>query len=112
MAPGGDRFAVIGKSHFRSPITVNRSPLVGLGGLEPPTSRLSSARSNQLSYKPEGSDRLAVIGDRKYSEHRSPSTDHRSEEREAKGAVSRKRGRDLGRLIQFPWRKSQSSYDH
>ena len=26
--------------------------LVGLGGLEPPTSRLSSARSNQLSYKP------------------------------------------------------------
>jgi hypothetical protein len=29
--------------------------LVGLGGLEPPTSRLSSARSNQLSYKPEQS---------------------------------------------------------
>ena len=29
--------------------------LVGLGGLEPPTSRLSSARSNQLSYKPEPS---------------------------------------------------------
>jgi hypothetical protein len=28
--------------------------LVGLGGLEPPTSRLSSARSNQLSYKPYG----------------------------------------------------------
>lgn len=26
--------------------------LVGLGGLEPPTSRLSSARSNQLSYRP------------------------------------------------------------
>ena len=26
---------------------------MGLGGLEPPTSRLSSARSNQLSYKPE-----------------------------------------------------------
>ena len=26
--------------------------MVGLGGLEPPTSRLSSARSNQLSYKP------------------------------------------------------------
>ncbi len=25
---------------------------MGLGGLEPPTSRLSSARSNQLSYKP------------------------------------------------------------
>ena len=29
-----------------------RKRLVGLGGLEPPTSRLSSARSNQLSYKP------------------------------------------------------------
>ena len=27
--------------------------MVGLGGLEPPTSRLSSARSNQLSYKPK-----------------------------------------------------------
>ena len=27
--------------------------LVGLGRLELPTSRLSSARSNQLSYKPE-----------------------------------------------------------
>ena len=31
--------------------------MVGLGGLEPPTSRLSSARSNQLSYKPVSEDR-------------------------------------------------------
>ena len=27
-------------------------PLVGLGGLEPPASRLSGVRSNQLSYRP------------------------------------------------------------
>src|ERR1700685_3245491 len=38
--------------------SVLRPPsLVGLGGLEPPTSRLSSARSNQLSYKPVSEDR-------------------------------------------------------
>ena len=30
--------------------------MVGLGRLELPTSRLSSARSNQLSYKPEALD--------------------------------------------------------
>ena len=28
--------------------------LVGLGGLEPPTSRLSGVRSNRLSYEPIG----------------------------------------------------------
>ena len=28
--------------------------MVGLGGLEPPTSRLSGARSSQLSYRPLG----------------------------------------------------------
>ena len=27
-------------------------PMVGRGGLEPPTSRLSGARSNHLSYRP------------------------------------------------------------
>ena len=38
-----------------SPKTFQESPpkMVGLGRLELPTSRLSSARSNQLSYKPQ-----------------------------------------------------------
>jgi hypothetical protein len=35
--------------------------MVGLGGLEPPTSRLSSARSNQLSYKPLNHTQLAAV---------------------------------------------------
>ena len=36
--------------------------LVGLSGLEPPTSRLSGVRSNRLSYKPIcGLDRMLRI---------------------------------------------------
>jgi hypothetical protein len=32
--------------------------MVGLGGLEPPTSRLSGVRSNHLSYRPNGYNSL------------------------------------------------------
>ena len=35
------------------PSHTSHFPLVGLGGLEPPTSRLSGVRSNQLSYNPK-----------------------------------------------------------
>ena len=35
--------------------------LVGLGGLEPPTSRLSGVRSNQLSYKPADNRFLSFL---------------------------------------------------
>src|SRR5580700_6981026 len=45
--PGTLRFALRGRA-TRS----RRRSVVGLGRLELPTSRLSSARSNQLSYKP------------------------------------------------------------
>jgi hypothetical protein len=38
--------------------------VVGLGGLEPPTSRLSSARSNQLSYKPPALTPTAIVSRR------------------------------------------------
>ena len=33
-------------------------PLVGPGGLEPPTSRLSGVRSNRLSYRPFGDEEI------------------------------------------------------
>ena len=34
--------------------------MVGLGGLEPPTSRLSGVRSNRLSYKPIVPDSVLI----------------------------------------------------
>jgi hypothetical protein len=60
--PLGERTAI---SEWR---VARHSPppnLVGLGGLEPPTSRLSSARSNQLSYKPGPKNRGRSAAHRK-----------------------------------------------
>ena len=44
-------FTLLALFSFQSAITSFRL-LVGLSGLEPPTSRLSGVRSNRLSYKP------------------------------------------------------------
>ena len=38
--------------------------MVGLGGLEPPTSRLSGVRSNQLSYRPDVSFSFLLLNER------------------------------------------------
>jgi hypothetical protein len=40
------------QSRRQQQLNSKRANMVGLGRLELPTSRLSSARSNQLSYKP------------------------------------------------------------
>ena len=44
-----------------APPTSNEVRLVGLSGLEPPTSRLSGVRSNRLSYKPISGFRLSPL---------------------------------------------------
>ena len=36
-------------------------PVVGLGGFEPPASRLSGVRSNQLSYRPFKKNRTRLV---------------------------------------------------
>jgi hypothetical protein len=40
----------------QSDLSLGGLPLVGLGGLEPPTSPLSGVRSNRLSYRPDVTD--------------------------------------------------------
>jgi hypothetical protein len=60
--------------------------LVGLGGFEPPTSRLSSARSNQLSYRPKPLRAMspqgpcAPTGGRMTTKARSPELRKRNED--------------------------------
>jgi hypothetical protein len=75
--------------------------VVGLGRLELPTSRLSSARSNQLSYKPLtrevllARDRLAPEASHK----RSPWRVFVREERETKTAKSRQWSSTILKLL-------------
>ena len=64
--------------------------MVGLGRLELPTSRLSSARSNQLSYKPLHKERARAHRLHANASHkRSPWRVFVREERETKTAKSR-----------------------
>ena len=73
-----------GKRHMRS------IKVVGLGRLELPTSRLSSARSNQLSYKPLHKERARAHRLHANASHkRSPWRVFVREERETKTAKSR-----------------------
>ena len=69
----------------------DRRRLVGLGRLELPTSRLSSARSNQLSYKPERArDNPGGSSADARPTHVDPNV--MKEERETKTAASRQMG--------------------
>ena len=63
--------------------------VVGLGRLELPTSRLSSARSNQLSYKPLRRGGLPATSAKRCSTYRRPRRVFVREERETKTAASR-----------------------
>ena len=60
-----DRSAIICRVTWRkaSPLDTFRFAkcLVGRGGVEPPTSRLSGVRSNHLSYRPLPAERLKAI---------------------------------------------------
>ena len=55
--------------NFQGAIHFMFNEVVGLSGLEPPTSRLSGVRSNRLSYKPESQSGMIGGGD---EENRTP----------------------------------------
>ena len=84
------------------PLMVWREKMVGLGRLELPTSRLSSARSNQLSYKPGHckTARFLARSALRLRHMRKPKAGSSFvEERETKTAASRKIGL-TGRMFQ------------
>ena len=62
--------------------------VVGLGGLEPPTSRLSGVRSNQLSYGPTG--RASMGGSARGPGSLTPAPGAESETQEAAAARERR----------------------
>ena len=76
---------------------------MGLGRLELPTSRLSSARSNQLSYKPELLKLLAPPSSE------DPRLVLGLEERETKTAAPRQRRPDWPLILSIPVARSERS---
>ena len=50
-------FALLSKYHYLA----CKVQMVGLGGLEPPTSRLSGVRSNLLSYRPNSDIKISDV---------------------------------------------------
>ena len=55
-------YVVVKERHLRRPAAEAKSyQLVGLTGLEPVTLRLSSACSNQLSYRPNRADGFRLV---------------------------------------------------
>jgi hypothetical protein len=70
---------------------IRSKAMVGLGRLELPTSRLSSARSNQLSYRPLTTDRSIFRSRRKTGRKCWP--DHQTEQK-TRPAVAPGSGRD------------------